>query len=126
MPTTTESRQTVAYVTRLPDGKMLYAELPEEFVSRDRSGHLLLRPVAVKLLDRARAVALKSTTITPAYLVVLREALHLTQEQFGRAVGVDKMTVYRWERGTRKPSAKSARRIAKLRDRRIESALILT
>jgi DNA-binding transcriptional regulator YiaG len=124
MPTA-EASETVAYVTRLPDGRMLYAELPEEFVLRDRSGHLLLRPPAVRILDQARAVALKSSTITPAYLVVLRQALHLTQEQFGRAVGVDKMTVYRWERGTRKPSAKSARRIAKLRDRRVGSALLL-
>jgi len=105
---------------------MLYAELPEELVSRDRSGDLLLRPAAIRLLDHARAIAMNEPPMTPAYLVALREALHLTQEAFGRAVGVDKMTVSRWERGTRKPSAQSARRIAKLRDKRAASALVLT
>jgi DNA-binding transcriptional regulator YiaG len=79
-----------------------------------------------KILDQARAVALKSPKLTPAYLTVLRQALGLTQQQFGRAVGVDKMTVYRWEQGTRKPGAKSARRIARLRAQRVGSSLVLS
>jgi DNA-binding transcriptional regulator YiaG len=117
-------RQTVGYVLRLPDGRQVFLELPEELVSRDRSGHLLLRPRAMKLLDHIRAVAMRDVkNPSPAYLATLRQTLDLTQEEFGKAVGVDKMTVSRWERGTRKPGVESARRIAALRNKRVRQGV---
>lgn len=121
-----KTRQTVGYVLRLPDGRPVYLELPEEYVSRDRSGHLLFRPPAVRLLDEVRAVAMRRVTRpSPAYLITLRETLELTQENFGEAVGVDKMTVSRWERGERRPGAESLRRIEKLREKHVKQGVLL-
>jgi hypothetical protein len=76
--------ESVGYVMRLPDGRRVYLELPEAYVSRDRGGQLLLRPPAVRMLDEVRALAMQRVDRpTPAYLVTLREALGMTQEQFG-------------------------------------------
>jgi len=77
-------------------------------------------PPAVKILDQVRAVAMRNAERpTPAYLVTLRKTLDMTQREFGKSVGVDKMTVSRWERGSRRPSIANARRIAALRAKRI-------
>jgi DNA-binding transcriptional regulator YiaG len=121
-----KARESVGYVMHLPDGRRVYLELPEEYVSRDRSGHLLLRPPAVKILDQVRAIAMQQVERpTPAYLVTLRETLDMTQEEFGEAVGVDKMTVSRWERGSRRPSIANARRIAVLRAKHVKHGAAL-
>jgi DNA-binding transcriptional regulator YiaG len=121
-----EKNQLISYVLRLPDGRSVYLELPTEYVSRDRSGDLLLRPPAVRYLDQIRAVAMQRITHpTPAYLITLREALDLTQQEFGDAVGVDKMTVSRWERGDRRPGIESLRRIAALRKRSVKHGVLL-
>jgi DNA-binding transcriptional regulator YiaG len=52
---------------------------------------------------------------SPGFLTTLREALGLTQRQFGERVGVDKMTVSRWERGTMCPSAAALAMVERLR-----------
>ncbi len=52
---------------------------------------------------------------SPGYITRLREGLGLTQEQFGRRIGVDKMSVSRWERGTMRPSESAVNAIEKLR-----------
>jgi transcriptional regulator with XRE-family HTH domain len=44
----------------------------------------------------------------------MREAMALTQSQFGRKLGVSKMTVSRWERGKMKPSPATTRAIQQL------------
>jgi DNA-binding transcriptional regulator YiaG len=120
------TRQSIGYVLRLADGRSVYLELPEEYISRDRSGQLLLRPPAVRHLDQIRAVAMrKITRPTPAYLITLRQTLDLTQEEFGEAVGVDKMTVSRWERGDRKPGVESLRRIEALRKKSVKHGVLL-
>ena len=116
----------VGYVMRLADGRRVYLELPEGYVSRDRSGQLLLRPPAIRMLDQVRALAMQRVDRpTPAYLVTLREALDMTQQEFGEAVGVDKMTVSRWERGSRRPSVANAERIAALRAKRVKRGALL-
>lgn len=123
---TKKGRESVGYVMHLPDGRRVYLELPEAHISRDRSGHLLLRPPAVRILDQVRALAMQHVDRpTPAYLLTLRETLDMTQEEFGEAVGVDKMTVSRWERGGRRPSTANARRIAALRDERVKEGVPL-
>lgn len=116
----------VGYVMRLPDGRRVYLELPEAYVSRDRGGQLLLRPPAVRMLDEVRALAMQRVDRpTPAYLVTLRGAVDMTQEEFGEAVGVDKMTVSRWECGSRRPGVANAKRIAALRAKRVKRGALL-
>ena len=51
----------------------------------------------------------------------LRERLGMTQAEFAREVGVDSITVSRWERGIRKPTpvaAKMLEMLAKRAERR--------
>jgi transcriptional regulator with XRE-family HTH domain len=38
-----------------------------------------------------------------AYAKAAREAAHLSQSEFARRIGVDRVTVYRWETGRQKP-----------------------
>ena len=119
-------RESVGYVMNLPDGRRVYLELPEQYLSRDRSGQLLIRPPAIRILDQVRSLAMQRVDRpTPAFLVTLRETLDLTQEEFGEAVGVDKMTVSRWERGDRRPNAANAQRIAALRSEYIKQGATL-
>ena len=40
----------------------------------------------------------------------------MTQEQFGASLGVNKLTVSRWERGELRPGPSSLKRLRKLRD----------
>lgn len=98
----------VPYTMRLPDGRTVYVEVPAEYVKRDADGQQTFTMDGVRLLDRVRAMALKTPqTPTPGYIRTLREALGLTQSQFGELVGVDKMTVWRWEKGQLHPSDES-------------------
>lgn len=55
-------------------------------------------------MDRLRAVFTTQQKITPGFIISLREAMGLTQQQFGRKLGVTKMTISRWERGRMRPS----------------------
>lgn len=45
---------------------------------------------------------------------LLRDTLKMTQESFGKAIGVVKITVSQYEAGTRSPSEKTAERIVLL------------
>jgi DNA-binding XRE family transcriptional regulator len=100
----------------LPDRRTVLVLVPAEECERDVSGEILLKPQAVRRLDRVRVMAMNlPQTPTPGFLRTLREALGLTQAQLGERVGVDKMTVYRWERGMMKPAATARRGLDKLR-----------
>lgn len=55
----------------------------------------------------------------PGHITRLREALGLTQAAFAAQVGVDKMTVSRWERGTIRPGKTAIKRIEAIRKRAI-------
>lgn len=89
------------FTMKLPDGRRLLIEVPGRWVQADLDGSPLFTPEAVALLDRVQAAfqSVRSRPLTPAYLRTLREALGLTQKELAEAVGVDKMTVSRWERG---------------------------
>jgi len=50
----------------------------------------------------------------------------MTQEQFGRRVGVDKMSVSRWERGTMRPSDTAVKAIEKLRKKFIHHGVTVS
>ncbi len=103
---------------RLPDGRTLYVEVPGRWTATDRSGEIVFLPEAVEFLDRLRALAAPlDRTPTPGFIVSLREALGLTQVEFAERIGVDSMTVSRWERGQLHPSKQSLEAIEKLRRR---------
>ncbi len=104
------------YTMKLPDGRTLFVEVPGRWTANDRDGSILFLPDAVRFLDRLRVLANKiNRTPTPGYITTLRESLGMTQAQFGLEVGVDKVTVSRWERGELHPSEKSIAALEKLR-----------
>lgn len=102
------------YVLPLGDGRMLAINLAAAWVKADRSGEPLLLPPAVRALDRLRAVLASQDQITAGFIVSLREAMGVTQSEFGKMVGVSKMTVSRWECGRMRPNPATAKAIFKL------------
>jgi transcriptional regulator with XRE-family HTH domain len=76
-----------------------------------------LLPPAVRALDRLRAIFTIQNKITPGFIISLREAMGLTQERFGRKLGVTKMTISRWECGTMRPSRSMVAAIRNLQAR---------
>jgi DNA-binding transcriptional regulator YiaG len=86
-------------------------------VTKDRDGSTAFLPEGVAFLDRVRALFLSALdrAPSPGYIVRLREGLGLTQKEFAERVGVDKMTVSRWERGTVRPSTEALKAVEKLR-----------
>ncbi len=114
------------YTMKLPDGRTLYVEVPGRWVTKDRDGSPAFLPEAVRFLDRVQALAQRlDRPPSPGFITSLREALGMTQAEFGERIGVDKMTVSRWERGTLRPSDESLAAIAKLRDRATKSGVTI-
>ena len=104
LTTTWKPGMDLPYVLPFGEQGMLAITLRAAWLKADRSGQPLLLPPAVRALDRLRAVFAAQETLTPGFIVSLREAVGLTQEQFGRKLGVSKMTVSRWECGRMRPS----------------------
>ena len=102
------------YVVPMDGGSMLALLLPAAWLKADRSGAPLLLPPAVRALDRLRATFASEAALTPGFIVSLREAMGLTQEEFGRKLAVSKMTVSRWERGRMRPGESASDSIRKL------------
>ncbi len=96
------------------DGGMIAVRLKAAWLKADRSGQPLLLPPAVRVLDRLRALFETRTSPTPGFIIRLREAMELTQEQFAAKLDVSKMTVSRWECGRMRPSKAAAEKIRKL------------
>lgn len=116
------------YTLRLRDGRTLVVEIPGKWTMVDRDGAAALLPPAVQMLDRIRVLLSKVSAflpLTPGYITTLRKALGLTQQQFGARLGVDKMTVYRWERGTVKPGPQSLARLERLRKQALREGVTL-
>lgn len=104
------------YTMKLPDGRTLYVEVPGRWVTQDRDGSPALLPDGVRFLDRVQALAQRlDRPPSPGFITSLREALGLTQAELGERLGVDKMTVSRWERGTLRPGAASLSALEELR-----------
>lgn len=93
---------------------MLAINLAAAWVKADRSGEPLLLPPAVRALDRLRAVFASQDQMTAGFIVSLREALGMTQAEFGQKLGVSKMTVSRWECGRMCPNSGTAKAILNL------------
>lgn len=77
---------------------------------------IVARAVFLSALDRAPS---------PGYITRLREGLGLTQAQLGARLGVDKLTVSRWERGTMRPGAGRVQAIEKLRKAAIREGVTI-
>lgn len=105
------------YTMKLPDGRMIYIEIPGRYVSTDRSGETVFLPPAVRLLDKVKvlAMSMQSRPITPGYLKTLRAALGLTLTEMAERVGVEKMTVWRWENGQLTPRKSSLSKLERAR-----------
>jgi DNA-binding XRE family transcriptional regulator len=115
------------YTMNLPDGRIVFVTIPGEYTIRDRSGEIGFRPEGVRLLDRVRAMAMKvQGQPTPGHIAVLREALGLTQEQMGRKLGVNKLTISRYECGRLRPSARVLRAMEKLREKAASRGVVLS
>lgn len=103
------------YAVPLGNGSMLAIKLDASWVKLDRSGEPLLLPPALRAIDRLRAVFAAQERLTPGFVASLREALGLTQSEFGQRLGVSKMTVSRWECGRMRPGPAATRTLFKLR-----------
>ncbi|MGN6367489.1 MAG: helix-turn-helix domain-containing protein [Phycisphaerae bacterium] len=120
------ARPDYPFAMKLPDGRTMVVAIPGRWTAEDRDGSTLLLPEAVKFLDRVQAlVTPHKQTVTPGYITALREALHMTQSEFGEEVDVAKMTVSRWERGELRPAEDSLAKIEKLRAERLAKGVIL-
>jgi hypothetical protein len=111
------ARPNYPYTMRLADGRTLLVEVPGRWVTADRDGTPAFLPDGVRFLDRVRAAFLSvlDRPPSPGFLTALREALGLTQREFAAHVGVDKMTVSRWERGALRPSREALAAIERVR-----------
>jgi DNA-binding transcriptional regulator YiaG len=115
--TTWKPGMDLPYVVSFGESGMLAITLRAAWLKPDRSGQPLLLPPAVRALDRLRAMFTAQRQITPGFIISLREAMGLTQEQFGRRLGVTKMTISRWECGRMRPSPSTAAAIRRLQVR---------
>ena len=84
------------YVIPFGANGTLAIALRAEWLKSDRAGNPLLLPPAVRAMDQLHAVFSRQSEMTPGFIVSLREAMGLTQEQFAGKVSVSKMTVSRW------------------------------
>lgn len=106
----------VPYTAKLPDGRTLFVLVPAKWCEQDATGEVLFKPPAIRLLDRVQAMAMRTPAApTPGYILSLREALGLTQVEFGARLGVDSMTVSRWERGAVRPGPAAVKALERLR-----------
>jgi DNA-binding transcriptional regulator YiaG len=112
----TTIRGDVPFTARLPDGRTLFVLIPAKWCEQDQGGQVLFKPEAARLIDRVQVMAMRTPPQpTPGYVRTLRETLGLTQAELAARVGVDRMTVARWEWGKLRPSRNAAAALDKLR-----------
>lgn len=116
----------VPYTIKLSDGRRVYVEVPGRWTGFDRSGKIAFTAEGMRFLDRIRALMMRNDAIpTPGFLRSLREAMGLTQLQLAGKLGVNKLTVSRWERGALRPGPKSIKALRALRDRSVRQGVLL-
>lgn len=115
-PSAQLTRPDVPYTMKLPDGRTLFVEIPGRWTTQDRDGSVAFLPPAVAFLDKLRALASKlDRPPSPGFITALRAALGLTQAKMAERIGVDRITISRWERGELKPGEDSIKALEKLR-----------
>jgi hypothetical protein len=111
---------------RLGDGRVVYVEVPGRWTTTDRGGQVGFLPDGVRFLDRVRVLAMEMPLApSPGFITVLRQAVGLTQAELAARIGVDKMTVSRWERGRLRPGADAVTALRRLRERAVERGVVL-
>jgi DNA-binding XRE family transcriptional regulator len=114
------------YTMRFADGRTVAVEVPGRMVVRDRGGEVAFTPDGVRFLDHLRALFMPlDRPPSPAFIRRLREALAMTQQAFSSEIGVDKLTVSRWELGKLKPGQNSIRAIRRLREKAVRRGVSL-
>jgi DNA-binding transcriptional regulator YiaG len=109
-------RDDVPFTAKLPNGRTLFVLVPAKWCELDASGEVLFTPEGVRFIDRVQALAMRTPSApTPGYIRTLRGALGLTQAELAERIGVDKMTVARWEWGKLRPRRKAAAALDHLR-----------
>lgn len=104
------------FTLRLPDGRTLFVLVPAKLCERDVSGEVVFLPDALRFIDRIQSLAMRTPDRpTPSYIRTLREALGLTQAGLAARLGVNKMTVARWEWGKSHPAPEAVRSLDALR-----------
>jgi DNA-binding transcriptional regulator YiaG len=118
---------TVDYTSLLPDGRTLFLHFPANETEMDRDGKtLLLKPAAVRRIDRARALAMRlGRRASPAHIKTLRQASGRTQEQLAAQLDVAKLAVSRWERGEMKPRPNHVGALERLRDNAVREGVAI-
>lgn len=116
----------VPYAMKLSDGRTLYVEVPGRYTLMDRSGEIAFLPEGVRFLDRVRALAMDvGNAPSPGHIKSLREAIGLTQAELAARIGVNKLTVSRWERGTLRPGAASLEALCRVRREAVGQGVVL-
>lgn len=114
------------YTMKLPDGRTVYVEVPGRWVTMDRGGEVAFLPDAVAFLDQIRVLAMRlERSPSPGYIATLRAALGLTQAQLGARIGVDKLSVSRWERGAVRPGRAALERLEQLRRQAVRKGVVV-
>src|SRR5271154_74062 len=104
LPSRQLNRPDVPWTMKLPDGRTVVVEIPGRWTTIDRDGTLAFLPEAVRFIDRVQVLCSETNRPpSPGYILTLREALGLTQAEMGQKLGVNKLTVSRWERGALRP-----------------------
>lgn len=115
------------YVMRLADGRRLAVEVPARWVRHDRSGEVGFTMEGIRFLDRLRSLfSPMNMPPSPGFIRSLRDALNLTQTELGKRMGVDKLTVSRWERGELRPGKRSQRALQRIRATAIRKGISLS
>jgi DNA-binding transcriptional regulator YiaG len=110
----------------LPDGRSVYVEVPGHMTAL-KDGETVFLPAAMEFLDKVQALAMKIVSAPrPAHVTALRGALGMTQTEFGAAVGVDQLTVSRWERGELKPGASAIKRLMKIQADAVRRGVVIS
>ncbi|HET6246887.1 MAG TPA: helix-turn-helix domain-containing protein [Tepidisphaeraceae bacterium] len=130
MATIQKKRSTTAldfpYTMRFADGRTLAVAVPGRMVRADRGGEVAFTPDGVRFLDHLRALFMPlDRAPSPAFIRRLREALGMSQQSFGRELGIDKLTVARWEWGKLKPGKESIRAIQRVRAKAVRRGVSL-
>jgi len=115
------------YVMRLADGRRLAVEVPARWVKHDRGGDVGFTLEGIRFLDRLRSLfSPMDKPPSPGFIRSLRDALDLTQTEFGKRMGVDKLTVSRWERGELRPGKRSLLALQRIRATAIRKGVSLS
>lgn len=113
------------YILKLRDGRRVLVELPAKW-AKQHQGELVFTREGAMFLDRIRAVLNKfDAASSSGHVRTLREVLGMTQQAFGAALGVDKLTISRWERGEVKPGQSSIKRLRKLQSDATRRGVVL-